>query len=439
MWLIRGGLWMYDLLARDRQVPPHRIRPAGAVGTVPVDSKQFRWMGSYWDAQMAYPECFTVALLEDARQIADHAGIEFTLYTYHRAVRDDRRLMIYPVQPGDPPAEPVRVVEPQAVINATGAWVDHALRSLDITSPRKIGGTKGTHFVTNHPDLHEALDGRGLYAQASDGRPVFVLPLQSSVLVGTTDIPYDGEPGAAVASEEELQYLLGLVNHLLPHVPITRDDIHLHYAGVRPLPYSGEKKPGAISRRHWLERHLGGTMPVYSIIGGKLTTCRSLAEDATGQLLKDLGRQPKTNSRQRVVPGGEAYPGDLDTLGQLQTTLAERYALPVSSVAATWSLLGTRTEPVLQESQAGQSVLLPGCDLPRSLAKWVIRNQWAHRLDDLIERRLMLLYDPRLTKACLEDLATMLVEAGHLSVSKTPAAVAATIQRLETHFGKHVQ
>lgn len=439
MWLIRGGLWMYDLLARDRQLPTHRIRPVGAAGTVPVDSQQFRWMGSYWDAQMAYPECFTVALLEDARQVADHAGIEFMVYTHHRAVRDDRRLMIYPAQPGDPPAEPVRVVEPQAVINATGAWVDHALRRLDITSPRQIGGTKGTHFVTNHPNLHAALDGRGLYAQASDGRPVFVLPLRSSVLVGTTDIPYDGEPGAALASEEELEYLLGLVNHLLPHVPITRDDIHLHYAGVRPLPYSGDKKPGAISRRHWLERHLGGTMPVYSIIGGKLTTCRSLAEDATGQLLKDLGRHPTTNSRQRVVPGGEAYPGDPDTLGQLQTTLAERYALPVSSVAATWSLLGTRTEQVLQDSQAGQSLLLPGCDVPRSVAKWVIQNQWAHRLDDLIERRLMLLYDPRLTKACLEDLATMLVEAGHLSASEIPAAVAATIQRLESHFGKHVQ
>jgi len=349
-------------------------------------------------------------------------------------------LLIYSVQADDSPSEPVRVVEPLAVINATGAWVDHAMRSLDITAPRKIGGTKGTHFVTNHPDLHAALDGRGLYAQASDGRPVFVLPLKSSVLVGTTDTAYDGEPGAAVASEEELEYLLGLVRHLLPQVPITRDDIHLHYAGVRPLPYSGDKKPGAISRRHWLERHLGGTMPLYSIIGGKLTTCRSLAEDATGQVLKDLGRQGATNSRQRIVPGGESYPADGEKLAQTQMTLAERFTLPVSSIVATWSLLGTRAERALQDSQPerDQRVLLPGCDLPRSVAKWVIRNQWVRRLDDLVERRLMLLYDPRLTKACLEDLATLLVQAGHLSTSEVPAAVAATVQRLETHFGKHV-
>lgn len=439
MWLIRGGLWMYDLLARDRRLPTHRIYSTGTADTVPVDSKQFRWMGSYWDAQMAYPECFTVALLEDAQQIADHAGIEFTVHTYHRAVREDRRLLIYPVRTDDSPSEPVRVVEPQAVINATGAWVDHALRRLDITAPRKIGGTKGTHFVTNHPDLHAALDGRGLYAQASDGRPVFVLPLKSSVLVGTTDIPYDGEPGAAVASEQELEYLLGLVGHLLPQVPLTRDDIHLHYAGVRPLPYSGDKKPGAISRRHWLERHLGGAMPVYSIIGGKLTTCRSLAEDATAQLLKDLGRRPTTNSRERIVPGGESYPPDRDTLAQMQSMLAVRYALPIPSVAATWCLLGTRTEQVLQETQNEQHSLLPGCDLPRSVARWVIRNQWVHRLDDLVERRLMLLYDPRLTKACLEDLAALLVAAGRLSASETPAAVAATVQRLENHFGKRLQ
>jgi glycerol-3-phosphate dehydrogenase len=436
LWLIRSGLWMYDMLARDRQLPSHRVFSVDAPAAVPVDRERYHWLGSYWDAQMAYPECFTVSLLEDARQAAEQAGIEFSLYTYHRVCRDGTRLMIHPGQQANDRAEPVRVIQPAAVINATGAWVDLALRSLEITAPRKIGGTKGTHFLTNQPDLHASLGGCGLYAQASDGRPVFVLPMGSSVLVGTTDIAYDEDPGQAVATEAELEYLLGLVNDLLPQVPLTRDDIHLHYAGVRPLPYSGAKKPGAISRRHWLEKHLGGSLPLYSIIGGKLTTCRSLAEDAARQLLKDLGLRPVTDSRQRVVPGGQDHPADRQALARCQQQLAERYALPVSSIAATWCLLGSRTDQVLKTSDASASGLLPDSDLPQAVARWTIEHQWVGRLEDLIERRLMLLYEPRLSKACLEELARLLAQAGKLSESEIPRAVSEAANRLETHFGK---
>jgi glycerol-3-phosphate dehydrogenase len=438
MWLMRSGLWMYDVLARDRQLPSHRISPVGDPATVPVDPERYRWLGSYWDAQMAYPECFVASLLEDARRVAEQAGIEFTLYTYHCVQRNDTCLAIRPVRTEGGQTEAVRVIEPAAVVNATGAWVDHALRSLEITAPRKIGGTKGTHFVTNQPMLSQALGGRGLYAEAADGRPVFVLPLGSGVLVGTTDIAYDEDPRQAVATEAELEYLLELVRQLLPQVPLTRDDIHLHYAGVRPLPYSGDKKPGAVSRRHWLEKHLGGALPLYSIIGGKLTTCRSLAEDATRQLLKDLGRRPRTDSRQRPVPGGESYPAGPDALARTQQLLAERFALPLSSIVAVWSLLGSRTEQVLETSEAGESRLLPDSDLPRSVARWMIEHQWVNRLEDLVERRLMLLYEPRLSRACLEDLAGLLTEAGKLSSSEIATAVSETTERLEIHFGKRL-
>jgi glycerol-3-phosphate dehydrogenase len=207
---------------------------------------------------------------------------------------------------------------------------------------------------------------------------------------------------------------------------------------VRPLPYSGDKKPGAISGRHWLERHLGGRLPLYSIIGGKLTTCRSLAEAATRQLLKDLGHRPVADSRQRPVPGGESYPADRDALARTQQLLAERFALPLPSIVATWSLLGSRTEQVLETSEASTSGLLPDSDLPRSVARWMIEHQWVRRLEDLVERRLMLLYEPRLSRACLEDLAQWLAEAGKLPPTEIAAAVSETTKRLEIHFGKRL-
>ncbi len=438
MWLINSGLWMYDVLARDRQLPMHRVLAVGSPGGVPVDAQRYRWLCSYWDAQMIHPERFVVALLEDARRAAGESGVEFSLYTYHRVHRDDTRLEISSVQQPGRQGEPVRVVEPAAVVNASGAWVDHTLRGLDITAPRKIGGTKGSHFLTTNPQLSEALSGRGLYAEAADGRPVFVLPLGAAVLVGTTDIAFEGDPGEAVASEAELEYLLGLVRQLLPQAPLTRDDIHLHYAGVRPLPYSGDKKPGAISRRHWMEKHLGGSLPLYSIIGGKLTTCRSLAEEAAGQLLKQLGRSPEANSRQRIVPGGEDYPPDDSALGQQQQQLAQRYERSPASIESVWSLLGTRTADVLEAVDACGSPNLADTDLPLSIVRWVIDNEWVTNLDDLVERRLMLLYDPRLSRTCLRQLAEQLTAAGRLAASAIDDAVTATLHRLESHFGKRV-
>ena len=186
LWLVRSGLWAYDLMARGSQLPGHRVLKVGAPGAVPVEADRFGWLCAYWDAQLLFPERLAVALLEDARQAAEQAGCEFSLYTYHQVRRCERRLEIRPV--GRDAAEPVRVVQPAAVVNATGAWVDWTLRGLEVTASRQIGGTKGSHFLTYHRPLCDALAGRGLYAEAQDGRPVFVLPLGTAALVGTTDL-----------------------------------------------------------------------------------------------------------------------------------------------------------------------------------------------------------------------------------------------------------
>ena len=204
----------------------------------------------------------------------------------------------------------MRSVQPAAIVNATGAWVDLTLAQLEVITRPLIGGTKGSHFLTFHPPLAEALGGQGVYAEAEDGRPVFVLPWDRGTLVGTTDIPFAGDPATAVATEAELDYLVGVVRQLFPQLDLTRADVHLHYAGVRPLPQTGGGTPASVTRRHWMEEHVGGSVPMYSIVGGKLTTCRSLAEESAATILQRLGRSPSANSRQRPIPGGESYPAD---------------------------------------------------------------------------------------------------------------------------------
>ncbi len=314
LWSIRVGLWLYDVYAHDPTLPRRRLYKSRSPKVVPVDSTKYRWMYSFSDAQIVYPERFTLAMLEDARQIAADQKIPFEVCTYHRAALEGDTVTVTPVD--ERGANPALEFKPAAIVNATGAWVDRTLAALHVPSKSLMGGTKGSHFITHHESLRNRLKGRAIYVEAADGRPVFVLPFGDATLVGTTDLPFTDDPAKAVATPEELQYLVDAVNDLFPDLRLTTGDISLHYSGVRPLPASGPATPAAVTRRHWLEPNDQCPIPMYSVIGGKLTTCRSLAEESAGIILARLGLEQKVNSRERPLPGGKEHPRDS---GQLQS------------------------------------------------------------------------------------------------------------------------
>ena len=294
---MRFGLWLYDRYARDPTLPKHKSHRPTDANVVPVDNSKYRWVCSFSDAQVVYPERFTIALLTDGQRIAAEQGNEFTVSTYREASLRNGAVSIRHVGQ----SETVREFQPAAIINATGAWVDHTLQSLGVESKRLMGGTKGSHFVTSHARLQTLLAGRAVYTEAPDSRPIFILPFVNGTLIGTTDEPFEGDPSTAVATPRELEYLVTAVNDVFPDLRLSTDDIEMHYAGVRPLPFSDATTPGAISRRHWLEPHPHSAVPMFSIIGGKLTTCRSLAEEAAGTILKRLGLEQRANSQNREL------------------------------------------------------------------------------------------------------------------------------------------
>jgi glycerol-3-phosphate dehydrogenase len=299
-----------------------------------------------------------------------------------------------------------------------------------------MGPTKGSHLVTFQPALTEALGGNGVYAEAADGRPVFILPLGDGVLVGTTDIPFDEPPESATATSDELDYLLAAVNHVFPHVKLTGQGIALHYAGVRPLPRVDASTPAGITRRHWLAETPDAPIPLFSVIGGKLTTCRSLAESAADAILARLGLSRSASTRKRPIFGGEHYPPTAEALADEFTRCAESTGWTVEQVRAVWPLFGTRTEKVLTAILAENHENLDATFLPRELVRWMIGNEHARTLGDLIERRLMLLYHPRLTRKCVEQLAQILAE--EKLIDDTASKVQQTIDYLAQRYGKQV-
>jgi glycerol-3-phosphate dehydrogenase len=433
--LIRAGLALYDAYARDPHLPKHACMPVSDAGALAVNPKKYHWLCSYYDAQVAFPERLVLALLEDARQVSFHDGLDFRVFTYHQATLSGDTVEISPLAPHAGQTATCRV-KPAVIVNATGAWVDETLRRLHVESVRLMGGTKGSHLFTFHPRLRERLSGQGIYAEARDGRPIFITPLAQAVLIGTTDEPFEGPPERALATDRELDYLLEAVNSILPDVSLERSDIAFHYSAVRPLAHVSATNPAAITRRHAVIRHDTASVPLFSLVGGKLTTMRSLAEITAAEVLQQLARPVTANSRARLVPGAENYPAEQAAVAEVWDSIAGRLGYKCSTIAAVWQLCGTRSEAILASSD--DRALLDGTDLPCSLARWTIQHEYARTLADLVERRLMLLYHQDLTKACLDRLAVLLAEAGHLPPEQLTAAVADEIARLQARYGKRV-
>lgn len=435
-WLVRIGLWLYDRYARDPTLPKHHTYRVGHAPAPPVNAQRYDVVCSYYDCQLRFPERFCQAMLADCRRIAGERGVAFELHTYHLPRLNGNQLMLRQIAsnyPGEPSpvddSSPESCLQPAMIINATGAWVDQTLSALPVESRRLMGGTKGTHFVTRQAVLKELLGDDAIYAEAEDGRPFFILPFGESVLVGTTDIPYSGDPYDAVATEAELEYLIQSLNQIFPQVNLARSDLLMHYCGVRPLPAAKTDSPSSVSRDHEIHWHETSPLPVCSIIGGKLTTCRALAEQTAESVLSRLGRPRVGDSRDRSLPGA-VEPEDAAAL---------RDRLSNEQFAALFELLGWQTLEIVREldfpAVTDLSENIIGTNLPKAIIAWVIRNEAVATLDDLVERRLMLLYHHPLIKETLEQLAQLLVEAGKVPAERQAQVVDVTVDRLKRHFG----
>lgn len=432
LWAVRLGLAAYDWLASAGTLPRHSLGPVNQAGSPGIDRRQFRWLCSYFDAQMLSPERFTLALLEDCRRIAAQRQLGFEVLTYHALERANAHVTLRPTARAGKAVS----LTPATVVNATGAWGDATLQALHAAAAPLFGGTKGSHIITRQPALLAALGSDAVYAESADGRLVFVLPFDDAVLIGTTDIPFSGSPDQAVATPEEIAYLVGIVNEVFADVRLSDADVEAHYCGVRPLPNVHAARAGAIPRGHAIESHVADGLTIDTLIGGKLTTCRALGELAADRILRRLGRQRTATTRERAVPGGEDYPVDAQGLAARIASISRTTGFKEEQVRAVWPLAGARIAEILACCSAADRDSLPGTSLPVAFVDWVIRNEWVTRLEDLIERRLMLAWSPLLTEPLIRALAGRLSFAGLLEASAIDAAVAAARERLAVHYGR---
>jgi len=282
---IRAGMMLYDLLSWGKSLPRHRmlsrtetlerwpaLNPDGLVGSA-----------LYYDAQVEFPERLVVENVRSARE----SGAEVLTHTRATsfAVEQGRVSGVAFVSEDGQK----QFAEASMVINAAGPWIDQVLERAPVRSPKLIGGTKGSHIVV--PPFPGA-PVNAIYLEArSDGRPLFIIPWNKLYLIGTTDVRFEGDPDEVRCELWEIDYLLAETNLALPGARLTRDSILQTYSGVRPLPITGDKEEQSITRRHFIREH--PRLPnLLSIVGGKLTTYRSLSEECVDLIFQKLGTQP---------------------------------------------------------------------------------------------------------------------------------------------------
>ncbi|MFN3653316.1 MAG: glycerol-3-phosphate dehydrogenase/oxidase [Armatimonadota bacterium] len=380
-WKLCVGLACYDLLARDPLFArPRRLSRDSAREREPGLSTEGLQGGfAYGDGQLEFPErlCAELALQarEEGAELQSHTAVTALLASGRRvegARLEDRLSGV------------TREVRARLVLNAAGPWVDAVNALLPEPPPRRIGGTSGTHLVL--PPRPGGPRG-ALYAAArKDGRPFFLLPWDGRLLVGTTDVRCEGDPDALRTERWEVEYLLAETNRLFPDAAYTDADVALTTVGIRPLPAS-TRAAAAITRRHFVVDHAqDGLSGLASVVGGKLTTYRSLAEICVSQALRILGHAG--SGPRSAPPDADNSKGSSDFRPTgLSQGVGERLA----------RLYGPRAAEVARRVDADPELGLPlveGHPAIRAEVRHAVESEGARTVEDVLLRRMVLLPPP---------------------------------------------
>lgn len=392
-WKIWAGMILYDIFSFDKTLPLHRMLPKIQFQQLfrHVDRDDLAGGAQYYDGQVALAERLCLENILAAQE----AGA--TVLNYVEVTQlpiEDNRINQLTCQ-DKLTGEEFTITGSQnaVVINTSGPWVDRVCQlgvdrneTTALTKTRKMGGTKGSHIVV--PPFPGAPQ-TSLYVEAkSDGRPFFIVPWLGMYLIGTTDIPFEGDLDRIKAEDQEIDYLIQETNYIIPAANLARKDIKFTYSGVRPLPNEEGKKPGSITRKHILFDHSKeGVNNLISLIGGKLTTYRHVGEEMVDAAFKKMKQPAKPCQTDQIPLPGCIFPNDPRISEAIQDY---RYILPVKTINHLFTVYGAKAIEVLalidQDSELAQPLTPELPDIKAQIV-YAVRSELAHTLVDIARRR----------------------------------------------------
>jgi glycerol-3-phosphate dehydrogenase len=421
--LIKIGLTLYDSFSRDGgSVPRHEFHGRKAsLAALPLLNSDVKYTATYYDASMHDPERLALDVLHDGLATGDHARSA----NYLEAVA----LTAGGVTVRDRVSGAEFTIASDVVVNTSGPWTDVTNEALGMPS-KYMGGTKGSHIVLDHPELYTELEGRELFFENNDGRIVLIYPLKGRVMVGTTDLEADiREP--SVCTEEEIDYFFDLVKHVFPAIALDRSQIVYRFAGIRPLPRHDDEAPGFVSRDYRIEKSAIAERPgatLLSLVGGKWTTFRALAEHLSNDVLALVSKPRVVSTVGLAIGGGAGFPA---TDAALKVWIASNGELVGTARAeALLGRYGTRASEIIDYiTENGDVMLESTAEYTRTELQYLVAQESVVHLDDVFLRRTSLAFTGSITADVLDEVADVVAE-GLGWDSETRAAEVAAVRTL---------
>ena len=387
---LRMGMLLYDLLSYDKTLPRHSFKK---IKTEPEDIslggleyENLEAIISYFDCQIEYPERLCLELILSAKKLGAKVLNHHKFVENLSDVRNDHSLRLVNQLTNEE-----KIIRAKVIVNSGGAFVDEINQNLHNLSTQLIGGTKGSHIL-----IEQFAGGpkTALYMEAkSDGRPLFIIPWRNYYLIGTTDI-YANLADHIVASEIEIDYLIMEFNNFFPNRNLLKDDVVYTYSGIRPLLYEPEKKEGEVTRKHIIVDHAkDGLKNCFSIVGGKITTYRNLAEETVDKVCDCLNLHIPSSTKTKAVIGGNNFINNYNGADTVVKQFASQYQFDEDIVKHLILFYGSRFEEVLELTKG--NINLKGRIDPQhpcifAQVAYGILYEEAKTLDDIIFRRMIL-------------------------------------------------
>ncbi|HEY6958810.1 MAG TPA: glycerol-3-phosphate dehydrogenase [Candidatus Limnocylindria bacterium] len=386
---LRVGMFLYDVLSLDKSLPKRRWfgRAATLAEEPNLDPDGLVGAWRFYDAQVPLVERLVVENLADAEE---HGALVLNHASARAYLREGDAVVGARVR-DEVGARDIEV-RARITVNATGPWLDATIAPVRRVQRPLLRLTKGIHLVTPRGTERAHV----LFAK-SDGRLFFVVPFLDSTIVGTTDTDYTGDPADAAATEEDVRYLQDAARYAFPNAPFDR--IEFTWAGVRALVREEGVTEGEVSRKHAIFDHerREGVAGLLSVVGGKITAYRGIAEEVTDAVMRRLTRRGTSTTASSPLPGARASDAAADVV-------------PAATHAYLESVYGSRAERVVRLAAEDRSLARPLCDHHHGIAAeaiYAVRHEWARTLGDVLLRRTMLGITACQGLDCVDDIAAL--------------------------------
>jgi len=368
LWMMRLGVFLYDLLAGRYRVKPRKNLSREEVLRLEpgIEPKGLKGGVLYYDAQMDDARL----CLENVLMAAEYGAHVANYVKVISFIKENGR--VAGVRAHDMLGITEFEVRAKRVICAVGPWTNYLLRLDNPSAKKKVRTTKGIHIVCKGEISKHAV----LIGSQSDRRIFFVIPWMGNSLIGTTDTDYIAEPDSVKVEQEDMDYLMREAKRVFPSLDLSPGNVITTFAGLRPLVRKGGSA-GKVSRKHLFYQSQSG---VIFVVGGKYTTYRKVAENCVNKLHRIYEKEAF-----KLFGGGQ--------ITESAEAVAERCGFEIKVVRSLMDLYGTRYKDVLALVQKDPTLKEKVSDNPlviKAQLVYSVQTEMARTVEDITERRLSL-------------------------------------------------